>query len=126
MVFQALRDGAFVRAAATVGAFTDLDSLFAADSTSAAMAPKIWPDYAERRDEIARKRSALRWADRIRVPILVLHGENDRAVPARQSRLLDQALKTPHELHVIPGGSHTLGEHSALRDSLVVNWFRTH
>jgi dipeptidyl aminopeptidase/acylaminoacyl peptidase len=115
-----------VKAAATVGAFSDLDSLFAADPNSAAMAPKIWPDYASRKGEIAFRRSALRWADRSKVPILLLHGENDHCVPPRLSRLLDAKLTAPHELHVLPGGSHTLGEQSAVRDSLVVEWFRRH
>ena len=35
-------------------------------------------------------------------------------------------MSYPHELRIVPGGSHTLGERSAERDSLVLNWFRTH
>jgi len=129
MTFQAIRDGAPVRAAATVGGFTDLDSLFRSDERTAAMAPRIWPDYASRSQEIAFRRSAVRWAERIKVPVLILHGGNDSQVPSRQSEQLDAALTrrgTPHHLLVVPGGSHTLGERSAFRDSLVTNWFRTH
>ena len=129
MVLQAIRDGTPVRAAVTVGAFTDLDSLFQADARSAAMATKIWPDYESRREEIALRRSALRWANRIRVPLLILHGGSDSGVPPRQSEQLDAALTragTPHALRIVPGGSHTLGEHAALRDSLVVSWFGAH
>lgn len=129
MTFQAIRDGAPVRAAATVGAFTDLDSLFAADERSASLATRIWPDYDARRNEIALRRSAARWAERIRVPLLLLHGANDRGVPPRQSEQLAAALaraKAPHELHIVPGGSHTLGERSGARDSMVVRWFRSH
>ena len=129
MVLQAIRDGVPVRAAVTVGAFTDLDSLFQSDARSAAMATKIWPDYETRREEIALRRSALRWANRIRVPLLILHGGSDSGVPPRQSEQLDAALTragTPHALRIVPGGSHTLGEHAALRDSLVVSWFGAH
>ena len=129
MTLQALRDGAAVRAAATVGAFTDLDSLFRSDERTAAMAPRIWPDYESRAKEIADRRSAVRWAERIRVPVLILHGGSDSQVPHRQSEQLDAALtrfEKPHQLLVVPGGSHTLGERSAFRDSLVTNWFRTH
>ena len=129
MTFQAIRDGAAVRAAATVGAFTDLDSMFAFDERAASMATKIWPDYESRRAEIGLRRSAARWAERIRVPLLILHGENDRQVPPRLSERLAAALaraKAPHELRIVPGGSHTLGERSASRDSMVVSWFRAH
>jgi dipeptidyl aminopeptidase/acylaminoacyl peptidase len=129
MTLQAIRDGAAVRAAATVGAFTDLDSLFRDDERSAAMASKIWPDYQARSAEIAFRRSAARWADRIRVPLLILHGESDRQVLPRQAERLDAALTragAPHELRIVSGGSHTLGERSAFRDSLVVSWFRAH
>jgi len=129
MTFQAIRDGAPVRAAATVGAFTDLDTLFRDDERSAAVATKIWPDYQARSNEIAYRRSAARWADRLRVPLLLVHGGDDSQVRPRQSERLDAELTragTPHELRIVPGGSHTLGERSAYRDSLVVNWFRAH
>ena len=129
MTFQAIRDGAPVRAAATVGAFTDLDTLFRGDERSAGMATKIWPDYEARSKEIAYRRSAARWADRLRVPLLLLHGGDDSGVRPRQSERLDAELTrvgTPHELLIVPGGSHTLGERSAYRDSLVVSWFRVH
>jgi dipeptidyl aminopeptidase/acylaminoacyl peptidase len=129
MTFQAIREGAEVRAAATVGAFTDLDTLFRDDERSAALAPQIWPDYATRSTQIALRRSAARWADRIRVPVLILHGGGDERVRPRQSERLAAALSragTKHELRVVPGGSHTLGERSAYRDSLVIRWFRAH
>lgn len=129
MTLQAIRDGARVQAAATVGAFTDLDTLFHDDERSASMASKIWPDYESRAQEIALRRSGARWADRIRVPLLILHGANDSGVKPRQSERMAAELaraRTPHELRVFPGGSHTLGERSAERDSLVVRWFRSH
>jgi acetyl esterase/lipase len=44
MVLQALRDGFPAGAAATVGAFTDLDQAARDDPESAAMSPQIWPD----------------------------------------------------------------------------------
>jgi dipeptidyl aminopeptidase/acylaminoacyl peptidase len=129
MTLQALRDGAPVRAAATVGVYSDLDTLFRDDPRSAAMAPKIWPDYAARSAEIAERRSAVRWADRIRVPLLILQGGDDRGVLPAQASRLSAALgraQLPHDLRILPSGSHTLGERSAERDSLVLHWFRTH
>ena len=129
MTFQAIRDGAPVRAAATVGAFTDLDTLFRDDENSAAMATKIWPDYEARSAEIAYRRSAARWSERLRVPLLLVHGGDDDGVRPRQSERLDAALtrsRLPHALRIVPGASHTLGERSAYRDSLVIGWFRSH
>lgn len=126
MVLQALRDSAHVRSAATVGAFTDLDTLFRDDPRSAALAPRIWPDYAARATEIAERRSAARWANRIRVPLLILHGAEDSQALPRQAQALAAALERAgrrHELRIVPGAGHTLGSRAAWRDSLVVSWF---
>lgn len=62
MTFQAIRDGYPARAAAVYGAFTDLGTYLDATPQAKALAPKIWPDYAARKDEIHRRRSALSWA----------------------------------------------------------------
>lgn len=129
MTLQALRDGAAVRAAAVVGAFTDLDSLLAGDERSRAASTRIWPDFESRRQALAQRRSAVRWADSLRTPLLILHGGADHGVSPRQSLALAarlDALGRAYELHVLAGGSHTLAERGAQRDSLVVAWFRAH
>ena len=129
MVLQALRDGAAVRAAATVGAFTDLDSLFAGDPRSAAFAPKIWPEWSAQARAIADRRSAVRWADALKRPLLLLHGRLDGQLSPTQSMALAAALQrtgTPYELHVVEGAKHTLGDRAAWRDSIVIRWFRDH
>jgi len=129
MTYQALRDGARVRAAATVGAFTDLDTLFRDDPRSAGMAPLIWPDWDSLAAGIATRRSALRWSDRLRTPLLLLHGGNDDRARPWHSERLAAALRrrgTPHALHVLAGAGHVIGERSRERDSLVVDWFRRH
>ena len=63
------------------------------------------------------------------MPLLILHGTADRQVPPDQSLRLArrlQELERPDELHLLAGGSHTLGERSLGRDSLIVEWFRSH
>lgn len=129
MTFQSLRDGAPVRAAATVGAFTDLDSLLAGDPRSRGAASAIWPEYARDHVRIAARRSVVQWSDSLRAPLLLLHGGADAQVSPRHSlrlaSLLDAAGRT-YQLHVIAGGSHTLAEQAATRDALVVEWFRKH
>ena len=130
MTYQAVRDGAAVRAAAVVGAFTDLDSLLAGDPRSRQAAATVWPRFADERASIVPRRSAAHWPDSLRgAPLLILHGGADRQVSPRQALRLAIALDAagaPYELHVLAGGSHTLAERAAERDALVVAWFRRH
>lgn len=127
MALQALREGMPIKAAATVGAFTDLDMMLRDDARAAATAGSIWPDLATRRDEIVSRRSAVRWAERIRAPLLILHGGRDGSVSPKHAIALAgrlQELGREYELHVIAGGSHTLGERSRERDARIIQWFR--
>ena len=127
MVYQVLRDGAKVRAAAVVGAFTDLDSLLAADPWSRRTTDALWPNYARDAAVIAGRRSALRWADRLRTPLLMLHGGADPQVSPRHSLQLAAQLDArgvPYELHVLAGAGHTLGTLGAERERMVSAWFR--
>jgi len=60
-------------------------------------------------DERARHRSPTWWADRIRTPLLVLHGEDDPVVPVGQSRVLVERIRAAGgdvELVVYPGEGH--------------------
>lgn len=127
MAYQAARDGARVRALATVGAFTDLDSIFRSDPRSAAMAGRIWPDWATRRKQIAERRSVMRWAEKIRVPTLILFGRQDEQVDPAQGQRLARALErngVPAKYVVVENAGHVIGQRSMMRDSLVVDWFR--
>jgi dipeptidyl aminopeptidase/acylaminoacyl peptidase len=71
MTYLALRDGFPARAAAVWGAFTDLEPLLES-GPQAKYAPMIWPDLATRREEVIATRSAIRWAERIHAPLLIL------------------------------------------------------
>jgi dipeptidyl aminopeptidase/acylaminoacyl peptidase len=129
MTFQALRDGARVRAAATVGAFTDLEAMLAANPRVKNLASQIWPDFAARRGESAARLSALRGADRLSVPLLLLHGGDDPQVSPRQS--LDLALRLeelgrPYEVHIYAGEGHVLSGRAEQRDRQVADWFLAH
>jgi len=129
MTMQAIRRGMPLLAAATVGAFSDFEATIAADERSRAAAPTIWPDFDSRREQIAESRSAIRWAETLDVPLLILHGGVDEAISPAQPLALAarlQSLGRPYELHIFAGGTHTLGERSRIRDSLVIGWFRDH
>jgi len=76
MVFQAIRDGFPARAAGTIGAFTDLGEITSSES-GAATAKMIWPDFDQRKNEIISRRSAIRWPERLSIPLLLMHGSAD-------------------------------------------------
>lgn len=128
MVFQAVRDGFPARAAATVGAFTDLGEI-TSSGPGMATAKTIWPDFEKRRDEIISRRSAILWSERLGIPLLLMHGSSDRSVPPTQTlRLATELAKTQKEFGVIvfPGDNHVLREHQVDRDRQVVEFFRRH
>jgi dipeptidyl aminopeptidase/acylaminoacyl peptidase len=126
MVFQAMRDGFPARAAATFGAFTDLAEM-TSSGPGAALAKTIWPDFEERRNEIISRRSAIRWPERLGIPLLLMHGSSDRSVsPAQTLQLATELARAQKEFSVIvfPGGNHTLQQHQVVRDRQAVAFFR--
>jgi dipeptidyl aminopeptidase/acylaminoacyl peptidase len=127
MVYMALREGFPARAAAVWGAFTDLETLVARGGPQEKAASFVWPDFAARREEIIETRSALRWADRIRVPVLIMHGGEDDDIPVSQSQRMDAELTRlgrKNELIVFEGERHVIGGKGAERDAATVAWFR--
>ena len=127
MTYQALRDGFPARAAAVVGAFTDLEAMFR-NPEWAKTGEAIWPELAEQRAQIVERRSAVRWADRISRPVLIIHGGEDQ-LPVTQSldlaRELSEAGK-PYQLLVVEGQGHTIRGRAAERDSWATDWFARH
>jgi dipeptidyl aminopeptidase/acylaminoacyl peptidase len=129
MTLQAIRDGFPARAAAVFGAFTDLDMLLQEDAKAAAVARQIWPDFDSNRTAIAERRSAVRWADRISTPLLIMHGGADTNVSPRHALQLAAALeqhKKTYELVIVAGARHVLGPFEAERDARAVRWFQRH
>lgn len=125
MVYMALRDGFPARAAAVWGAFTDLEPLLAA-GPQAGSAGSIWPQYENNREELYRTRSALRWADQINVPLLIMHGGADEDIPLSQSQRMDAELTRlgkMHEFKVFEGQQHVIGGRGAERDAATIAWF---
>ena len=125
MVYMALRDGFPARAAAVWGAFTDLEPLLAAGPQAGA-ATSIWPQYENNREELYRTRSAMRWADKINVPLLIMHGGADEDIPLSQSQRMAAELARLgklHEFRVFEGQQHVIGERGAERDAATIAWF---
>jgi dipeptidyl aminopeptidase/acylaminoacyl peptidase len=129
MTYQAVRDGYPLRAAAMYGAFTDLGTFLDSSPQAKALAPKIWPDYESKKEEIHRRRSAMAWAEKLGVPILIMHGGNDTSVSPAQALALAsklQSLGKRYELIIRAGSNHVLTDWRIERDQHAMDWFRRH
>jgi dipeptidyl aminopeptidase/acylaminoacyl peptidase len=128
MVYQALRDQFPAKAAAVWGAFTDLAAVIAPGSSQAKFTPLIFPDLNQHnRDAIIARRSAIRWADRIRTPVLIMHGTADYDMPIEHSQRMAAELKRlgrTHRLLLFDGEQHRIGGRGADRDAAAIEWFR--
>jgi dipeptidyl aminopeptidase/acylaminoacyl peptidase len=127
MVYQALRDQFPAKAAAVWGAFTDLSPLIAPGSPQPKVASPIWPDLEQNRDAIIERRSAIRWANRIRTPVLIMHGTADQDIPVEHSQRMAAELSRlgrTHRLLLFEGQQHRIGGRGADRDAAAIEWFR--
>jgi dipeptidyl aminopeptidase/acylaminoacyl peptidase len=130
MVYQALRDGFPAKAAAVWGAFTDLAPVIAPGSPQAKFSQLIFPDLEKKPeaiDAIIERRSAIRWADRIRTPLLIMHGTADQDIPVEHSQRMAAELTrlgSTHRLLLFDGEQHRIGGRGADRDAAAIEWFR--
>ena len=126
MVYMALRDGFPAKAAAVWGAFTDLEQLLASGPMAKAGAA-IWPQYQNDRETLYRTRSALRFADRLTTPILIMHGGADDDIPISQSQRMDAELTrlgAKHKFIAFEDQKHVIGGRGAERDAATIGWFK--
>ena len=129
MTYQAIREHFPMRAAATFGGFTDMIKLTEESKRTAQAANAIFPDWAQRKNEIAPRRSAIAWADKFETPVLIMHGGADDGVLPSHSIALAaklQELGKPYQLFIRAGSDHHLSGWLAERDAAAVDWFRRH
>jgi len=129
MTYLALKYGAPVKAAAVIGGVADLSQLAAERPEMRELFRELMPDFDQHGEELLRTRSALAFADRLNVPLLIMHGGADARVPPGQALALAQQLQREHksfELVLYADDDHGL-EHN-LEDSQrrLVGWFREH
>jgi dipeptidyl aminopeptidase/acylaminoacyl peptidase len=129
MTYQAIKRAFPIRAAAVVGAFTDLQELIDSHSQqySNAMLNQLWPNYDKRKTEIFQIRSALSWPDQLNVPLLIMHGGSDQSVNPAQSLQLAQRLQDlgrVYELVIYAEDNHSLTRNRGDRDGRTVDWFK--
>ena len=95
MTYQAVRRKFPVRAAAVFGAFTSLQDLVDEHPRqyTPALFKQLWRDYETRKDELFAARSAVLWGEELNVPLLIMHGGDDKSVNPAQSLNLAQRLQ---------------------------------
>ncbi|HEY7417393.1 MAG TPA: S9 family peptidase, partial [Ktedonobacteraceae bacterium] len=79
--------------------------------------------------EVYRQHSPLTYAARVTTPTLILHGENDPAVPVAQAYAFHRALRernVPTELVVYPREGHGVSETAHVRDAFgrLAEWLK--
>jgi dipeptidyl aminopeptidase/acylaminoacyl peptidase len=82
-----------------------------------------------KKDEIHASRSAIRWPDKIRKPILIMHGGEDKDVSPLHSLKMAEALtglKCEYSLVIFANDDHILTRNRILRDQLAIDWFKQH
>jgi dipeptidyl aminopeptidase/acylaminoacyl peptidase len=124
MTYLAIKEGAPIKAAAVVGGLSDLIQFLEGkgkDKIKHVIRKLVGPDIEE-----YKKRSAYDWPERINVPVLILHGEEDRVVDVSQAKKFGEKLKAlgkPHELIIFPNGGHGLNNLRSQRDRIILEWF---
>ncbi|HJZ80193.1 MAG TPA: alpha/beta fold hydrolase [Pyrinomonadaceae bacterium] len=132
MTYQVLKRGPPIRAAAVIAGASDLEALgkyrpeFVNGDEWYDGWAKVWPGYANRATELYRDRSPVYWADRLAVPILILHSRVDRLCPVDQALRMAAALQASgkvYALHIYEQDGHSLPQNREDRNRQIVEWF---
>lgn len=128
MTYLALKSGAEVRAAVAIAAPSDLAASVAErpEMEARVYGPLI---PGENRHAAYAARSAVCWPERLRMPLLLLHGDADDRVDASHSVKLAAALEAigaPYELVMYPQGNHALLRHWDDVLIRITQWFDSH
>jgi dipeptidyl aminopeptidase/acylaminoacyl peptidase len=130
MTYLALKHGLPVRAAAVVAGPTDLvTEIQSRPEMETAVYRELMPDYDKRKQEHLQARSAMYWAEKLIVPLLIQHGGADWRVQPSQSLKLAtrlQELQKPYELVVYAEDDHPLTRNQPESRQRIIHWFRRH
>jgi dipeptidyl aminopeptidase/acylaminoacyl peptidase len=129
MVALASRAGLEVRAAAVRAPMVDLADTAASRPEMRALFEELMPDYRSDPGAALARRSAVRWPDELRIPILFVHGREDRRVRVSQSERLANALRAlgrEVDLIVYERETHLLLHHRADYLDATAGWFDRH
>lgn len=126
MAYLAAKLGAPLKAAAVIGAPTDLiDTYRSRDDIREAFHKLLGGPPSACKDEYIR-RSAYYWPEKLATPFLILHGEEDCRVDVKQSKKLVKKLEkldSPHFFKIFSGSDHNLSIHRSERNAVIFEWF---
>jgi dienelactone hydrolase len=127
MTLQAIRRGAPVRAAGVVGAPTDMWLSFRENPGIRDLITSNWAGGEARREQNMLERSAVRWADKLGVPLLIFQGGADPAVSPNHALELARKLEEAgnlYELVVYARDDHFVTRNFDDRLRRTVEWFK--
>ena len=127
MSLLAAKHGFPARAMAVWGAITDLGPVLAEDGPERKLGPTIWPGFPGNEAEIVESRSAIRWPEKINIPVLLMNGGADSQVSPLNAIQLASALEQldkPYELKIFYGEEHVSPARARERDEDAIEWFR--
>jgi dienelactone hydrolase len=125
MTLQAISRGVPLKAAVVVGAPTDYLKL-EKDPGFAEFARRTFADYDARKEEQLKSRSSALWADKLDVPLLILHGGDDSLSPT-QAMILAQKLEEQgklYQLMIYAKDDHAVSANAEDRLNKTVDWFK--
>ncbi len=111
MTFMALRRGAEVNAAVAIAGVSNAHVLAREQPMIDRVLVPLIPGYEADPQGQLSARSPIDWPQDVNVPVLVLHGDNDKDVAFEASVAIFEALRAQGkvtELKIYPGGNHAL------------------
>lgn len=131
MMYLSMRQGIKLQAAIGIAGVADLRGMTQEPLMVNNVFTPLIPHYADTPQKALAERSVLTWPEAITAPLLLMHGDGDKVVPASQSEQLAEALKKAGqacELVIYPEGNHALVRYwddVILRSSAWMERYRT-
>ncbi|GHE95537.1 alpha/beta hydrolase family protein [Thalassotalea profundi] len=124
-----LKETSKIKAIATIAGATDLLKELDFRPAMEKVYTKRITDYGKNKVAELEKRSVLNWVSELspNIPILLLHGEDDKKVSVNNSIELASALaknSIPHKLVIYPKDDHGLIKNKEKANEELVSWFR--
>lgn len=125
----AVKHSTNIKAIATVAGPTDLTMGLTYRPVMERVYKNRIPNYLDNKQAELDKRSVLTWVGQLNpeIPILLLHGTNDKRVSVKHSKDFAAALSKhniPHKLVLYPSDNHGLMINKAAANQELVNWFK--